>query len=111
MLLIFDCSVQLCFKSGSIQLNAEPGLEWLRQVLSSPWIWAGIACYLGAFVSWMTILKDTELSFAFPATALGYVSILLVSQAVFQESIDSSRWLGVALIIAGFLCMIGETEG
>ena len=111
LLLGFDASVQLSFKLGSASLVGVQGLGWLLAALSSPWILAGIACYLGAFVTWTVILREHDLSLAFPITSLGYVIILLASARLLGETIDPQRWLGVGFISAGFLCVVGERRG
>jgi drug/metabolite transporter (DMT)-like permease len=110
LLLGFDTSVQLCFKLGSNHLVGTDGLGWLLAVVTSPWILGGIACYLGAFVTWTVILRDHNLSLAFPITSLGYVTILLASAWLLGEIIDPQRWLGVGLISAGFLCVVGDGD-
>jgi len=110
LLLGFDASVQLSFKVGSNSLVGAEGLGWLLAAVTSPWILAGIACYLGAFVTWTVILREHDLSLAFPITSLGYVTILLASAWLLGETIDPQRWLGVGLISAGFLCVVGERE-
>jgi len=110
LLLGFDTSVQLCFKVGSNSLLGADGLEWLLAVVTSPWILGGIVCYLGSFVTWTVILRDHDLSLAFPITSLGYVTILLTSAWLLGETIDPQRWLGVGLISAGFLCVVGEDD-
>lgn len=108
MLLGFDTASQLAFKVGSAALVGAVGLAWFTAVLTSPWIIAGIAGYLGSFAAWMLILRRTDLSLAFPMTALAYVSVLVASQLLLGETVDMLRWAGVICIVSGFLCMIGD---
>lgn len=108
MLIGFDTASQLALKIGSGALVDTGGLAWFAAVLSSPWIICGIAGYLGSFAAWMLILRRTDLSLAFPMTALAYVSVLVASQVLLGETVDLLRWAGVACIVGGFLFMIGD---
>lgn len=108
MLIGFDTVSQLALKVGSDALIGTTGITWLVAVLCSPWIIGGVAGYLGSFAAWMLILRRTDLSLAFPMTALAYVSVLITSQVLLGETVDLVRWVGVTCIVSGFLFMIGD---
>ena len=108
-LLCFDTATQLLFKLGSGTLEGHDGLAWLWAVLSSHWVLLGALSYFGAFLCWTLVLRETDLSLAFPMSALGTAAVLVASWAILGETIDWQRWGGAVLIMLGFLCMIGET--
>ena len=57
-LIVFDTFSQICFKMAALQ--AEPFLievAWLVRVLETPWVYGAIIGYLGAFMTWMTLLR------------------------------------------------------
>lgn len=108
MLIGFDTVSQLALKIGSAALVDTDGLAWFAAMVCSPWIVGGIAGYLGSFAAWMLILRRSDLSLAFPMTALAYVSVLIASQLLLGEAVDLLRWVGVACIVSGFLFMIGD---
>lgn len=102
ILLVFDTGGQLALKLGSSALIGKAfGPAWFGAILSSPFVWAAIGCYLCAFATWMLILHRSDLSFAFPITALVYITVLLASWLLLGEAVNAWRWLGVALIVAG----------
>ena len=110
-LLACDTAGQIAFKIGSAALAGTGGVAWVVTVLTSPWILSGILGYFGSFISWMLILRRLDLSLAFPMTSLGYVTVLIASHVLLGETIGGLHTLGVVCIVAGFLLMIGETDG
>ena len=80
----------------------------LRAALATPWLWLAVACYLGQFALWMGILEHSELSVAFPITAVVLVAVLLVSWLWFGEALGGSKLAGAAVIIAGILLLGSE---
>ena len=80
--------------------------------MSSPWVYCAIACYIGAFVTWMTLLEHAPIGPAFAASHLEVVSVLALSVVVFGEHVGAPQLIGSVLIIAGIVCLaISETEG
>jgi drug/metabolite transporter (DMT)-like permease len=71
------------------------------QVLTSPWIVAGIGMYAVATVLWLAVLSRMSLSTAYPLQSLAYVLGLLVAWLVFGESVPPNRWIGAGIIITG----------
>ena len=57
-LIIFDTLAQVSFKFASV--HAEPltmDAAWLVRVFGAPWIYGAFVGYIGAFFTWMTLLK------------------------------------------------------
>jgi drug/metabolite transporter (DMT)-like permease len=79
--------------------------------LASPWLWVALGCYLAGFVAWMRILQRSDLSQAFPTSAIVFVAVMLGSWLVLGESIGWRQWLGDAAIVAGILLLGGESTG
>ena len=79
------------------------------KVLTSGYIWLGIACLLGFFVAHMLLLTWADYSYVQPATSLSYLSITLLSYLVLGEAISPSRWLGVTVICLGVF-IVGRTS-
>lgn len=78
------------------------------QVLSSPYIWLGIACLLGFFLVHMLLLTWADYSYVQPATSLSYASITILSYFILGEIISPLRWLGVLVICLGVF-IVGRT--
>jgi drug/metabolite transporter (DMT)-like permease len=78
-------------------------LGLLLVAMRNPWVIGGILCLLGFFASYLTALSWADLTFVLPATAFGYVVVLLLSKFWLHEPGASSlyRWAGVVLIVCG----------
>jgi drug/metabolite transporter (DMT)-like permease len=78
------------------------------RVLTSGYIWLGIACLLGFFVVHMLLLTWADYSYVQPATSLSYLSISVLSYLLLGEMISPLRWLGVTVICLGVF-LVGRT--
>jgi drug/metabolite transporter (DMT)-like permease len=104
ILVAFDTLTQISIKLASVHAGAlELNLEWLRVVLHSPWLYAAILGYLGAFVAWMTLLKHAPVGPAFAASHLGLIPVLVISVVVFKEQLTNLQVLGAISIILGII--------
>ncbi|MDR2012065.1 MAG: DMT family transporter [Rhodanobacter sp.] len=112
VLVCFDTFGQICFKlTANHAMPPEANLAWVVRVLSSPWVYCAIACYIGAFLTWMTLLEHAPIGPAFAASHLEVVSVLAFSVVLFGERIGWPQFTGSALIIAGIVCLaISETD-
>ena len=83
-------------------------LPLASRVLSSVYIWLGIACLLGFFVVHMLLLTWADYSYVQPATSLSYAFISVLSYFLLGEIISPLRWLGVSVICLGVF-LVGRT--
>jgi len=113
VLVAFDTLAQVCFKlTANAALPPEMNAAWIVRVLSSPWVYCAIACYIGAFVTWMTLLEHAPIGPAFAASHLEVISVLALSVVIFGEHVGVPQLIGSALIIGGIVCLaISETDG
>ena len=112
VLMAFDTLAQVCFKfAGLHALPVEGNLDWVLRVFSTPYAYGAISGYLGAFFTWMTLLRHAPVGPAFAATHLQVVSVLLVSHWLFGDPVTLLRGSGAILILAGILCLgVAETQ-
>jgi drug/metabolite transporter (DMT)-like permease len=100
---------QFLLKAGALKLgrvNADNWNSHLLNILSTPELLAGLACYgLGAFV-YILLLTRVNLSVAGPAVSLTYVFSVLLGYFVFREAIPFSRVVGLGLIVSGVVLVI-----
>jgi drug/metabolite transporter (DMT)-like permease len=112
ILIVFDTASQICFKMAAI--HAEPFLiefEWLQRVMGTPWVYGAVLGYLGAFVTWMTLLKHAPVGPSFAASHLEVVGVMLISVPLFGEGLSMMQIFGAILIVAGVGCLaLGETS-
>lgn len=63
--------------------------------------WWSIAAYAISFFGFMALLSVSDVSFAVPATAAGYVVETALAEWVLGERISGRRRLGAVLVAAG----------
>ena len=103
-LMLFDTWTQVSFKLAARQAGEfAMTLSWLQAVALSPWIYGAIAGYLGAFVTWMTLLRHAPVGPAFAASHLEVVAILIVSVLFFGEHLAPLQILGGMCIVLGIV--------
>jgi len=71
--------------------------------IASGWLWLALACYCATFLAWMLILGHSNLSRAFPTSAIVFVAVMLASWLVLHESVGAVQIIGAAVIVAGIL--------
>lgn len=105
-LMAFDTLAQISFKlTGMHALPLEFTPAWLLRVFGQPWVYGALAGYLGAFFTWMTLLKHAPIGPAFAASHLEIIAVLLLSGWLFGERVGALQMLGGGLIFAGIVCL------
>lgn len=106
VLMSFDTLAQLSFKvAGDAALPLEMSFGWLARVFGRPWIYGALFGYVGAFFTWMTLLKRAPIGPAFAASHLEVVSVMALSLWLFDEPLTWARALGALAIVAGIVCL------
>ena len=106
LLMGFDTLAQISFKyAGTQALPVEASLAWVLRVFAHPWIYGALIGYVGAFFTWMALLKHAPIGPAFAASHLEVVSVMLLSIWLFDEHLNLARVLGAIAIIAGIICL------
>nr|WP_315465250.1 EamA family transporter [uncultured Rhodoferax sp.] len=112
VLMAFDALTQISIKlAGSNSLPLEFSEAWLLRVLGQPWLYGALLGYIGAFFTWMTLLRHAPIGPAFAASHLEIVAVLILSSYLFDEQITSIQMLGGLFIVAGIVCLaFGESQ-
>lgn len=106
LLMAFDTLSQISFKyAGDSALPVQASLGWLVRVFSQPWVYGAVVGYVGAFFTWMALLKHAPIGPAFAASHLEVVSVMLLSIWLFNEHLTLPRVLGAIAIVAGIVCL------
>ncbi|MCO6505067.1 MAG: EamA family transporter [Snodgrassella sp.] len=104
LLLLFDTIGQSSFKLTAIHAQPlEASVQWIIRVFTQPWVYIAILGYIGAFFTWMALLKKAPVGPAFAASHLEVVTVMLVSAFLFHEDITLIRTLGAVFIVAGIV--------
>jgi drug/metabolite transporter (DMT)-like permease len=105
-LVLIDTWTQIAFKlaskhTGEFILNRA----WFGAAIVSPWIYAAIAGYVGAFITWMTLLEHAPVGPAFAASHLEVVTVLILSVPLFGERLSVAKVVGAVCIVAGIVLL------
>jgi len=84
-------------------------VETLIRVISSGYIWLGIASLLAFFVAYMLVLTWADYSFVQPASSFSYAVVAILSYWLLGEVVTPLRWLGILVICIGVL-IVGRTH-
>ena len=111
-LILFDTLTQVSFKLATgLAGEFSPHWEWLAKVFFNPWIYGAVAGYVGAFITWMTLLKHAPIGPAFAASHLEVVTVLIISVAFFGEHLSLIQIVGGVSIVLGIMCLsMSESE-
>lgn len=110
-LLSFDTLAQISFKYASIYaLPVTFDIAWLTRIFSQPWIYGAFIGYIGAFFTWMTLLKHAPVGPSFAASHLELISVTLFSIWLFNEPLTIPKVIGATLIIVGVLFLAKQED-
>jgi drug/metabolite transporter (DMT)-like permease len=94
---------------GSLSLkNLGDFFSMAGSVITSPYIWLGIASLMGFMIVHMLLLTWADYSYVQPATSLSYATVALLSYLLLGELVTPLRWLGIAVICLGVF-IVGRT--
>ncbi len=100
-ILLGSCG-QLALKFGTRTAAARATTAGiLPSYLLNPPIWAGLFLYGLSAVLWIYSLSKTDLSYAYPMVALGYVFVCVLSVLLLKETMTALRIAGLCVIILG----------
>ncbi len=71
-----------------------------------PWIISGLIAAFLASGAWMAAMTQLELSFAYPFMSLAFVAVMLLSVALFNETLAWNKVLGTFIIIIGLIVIV-----
>ncbi|KRE88423.1 hypothetical protein ASG87_07390 [Frateuria sp. Soil773] len=106
LLMAFDTVGAISFKfAGMHALPVEANAAWLLRLFEKPWVYGAVAGYIGAFFTWMGLLRHAPIGPAFAASHLEVVSVTLLSVWLFHEPLTLPHALGAVAIVAGIVCL------
>ena len=106
LLMAFDTLGAVSFKfAGMHALPVQANTAWLLRLFAHPWIYGAVIGYIGAFFTWMTLLKHAPIGPAFAASHLELGSVMLAAWWLFDEPLTATRVTGALCILAGIVCL------
>lgn len=105
-LMIFDTVGQISFKmSATAAEPLEANWMWITRIFTHPFVYFAIFGYIGAFFTWMTLLRRAPVGPAFAASHLEVVTVMIASVIVFGENISVAHLTGAIFIVGGIICL------
>lgn len=106
VLLSFDTLAQVALKLGAVHCSpVELSLAWWLKVAHEHWVYISIAGFIGAFATYITILRHAPVGPAFAASHMDVVTVLMVSVLCLHERLGALQIVGSLLIAAGIVML------
>jgi drug/metabolite transporter (DMT)-like permease len=91
---------------GQVLFKLAASRGALAEIISSPVLWVALVLYGGVTIIWVLLLREVELSRAYPVIAATYVLIPAVSVLFLGEKLGPYYPYGVVLILAGIVLVL-----
>jgi drug/metabolite transporter (DMT)-like permease len=105
ILLVLVSSFVGSFGAVFLKLGADHGKAGISGLLTNYRLATGIALYLLSSVFFVMGVARGELTILYPMISLGYIWALVWSRIFFREIITPNKLFGLALIVAGVVCI------
>jgi drug/metabolite transporter (DMT)-like permease len=89
------------FEIGSV-------LSYMGAMLIEPWLIAGTVLMIVFMISQLSLFSWADLSYVVPITGVGYAVTAVLSLVFLHETVEVTRWAGIALISFGVV-LVSET--
>ena len=110
VLMCCDTLAQCGIKLASLHAGEmSPHVQWVFDMIHQRWLWFAFVGYIGAFFTWMTLLKHAPVGPAFAASHIEIVSVLFVSVMWLGEKLSIAQAAGCLLILGG-IALLGIEE-
>ena len=103
---LLNACAQLLLKAGTNRVGEfaftlANALPVGSRLALSPYIAAGLGCYVVSVVVWILALSRVPVSVAYPMLSIGYVVNALAAWALFGEALGPQKVVGIAFILVG----------
>ncbi len=89
-------------QSMEMKRHAQSGLgSTAASVFRRPRLILSVVFMAVSFFAFLLLLREEDLSFAVPATALSFVIETVLAYFLLHERIDGRRWMGTLLVAGG----------
>jgi len=101
MVLVMFATLVGAFGPILLKKASEKKLSNIKSILSNYHLFGGVSLYGIGTIIFIIALKGGDLSVLFPIVALTYIWVSLLSIKFLGEKMNSTKWLGILLIIIG----------
>jgi drug/metabolite transporter (DMT)-like permease len=83
------------------EASAERVGGMVGNVISNPWVLAGVVLQASFFFLYLTLLSRADVSKVLPMTAFDYIVVAVLAQVLLAEPVTPARWAGIGFIVLG----------
>lgn len=94
---------QLFFKLAADKLNKAPGTSFVIGMITNGYLWIALIIYGLTTLLWVSLLRHSTLSQAYPFMALSYLIVPLIGMIAFNETLGVNYIIGTFFIISGLI--------
>ncbi len=103
ILLIVLATIVAAVGSVLLKIGAGKLKKSLTAIIKNWQVLLGFCFYGTGSIMFVPALRGGDLSVLFPITSLTYIWTVLLSKKVLNETINSWKWIGIALIMVGVI--------
>ena len=92
-------------RAGEQSVGASGMARLVRLIARNRELLLSIVCLAFSFFAFMALVQTAPLSFAVPASAASLILETVAARAVLKEKVDSRRWAGALLVLAGVVLL------
>jgi undecaprenyl phosphate-alpha-L-ara4N flippase subunit ArnE len=86
-----------------VGLRLQAGGDRPRRMLRQPGFWIALGLAGAALVFWLVVLSLWPVGSAYSLLSVNFVTVLLASRFLFQETVSPRAWSGTVLVAVGVL--------
>jgi multidrug transporter EmrE-like cation transporter len=90
-------------RAGPLPEYKAGKLLYLLQIILNGWVISSLFSAFLAFLCWVAAMTKFEISYAYPFMSLCFVSVLILSFVLFNESLSLTKLVGTALVVLGII--------
>ena len=103
---LLNALAQLLLKAGTNRIGEfafsfDNVMPIGMKIASSPFILAGLSCYVVSVVVWILGLSRVPVSVAYPMLSVGYIVNAFAAYFLFGESVTAQKLIGIGFIMVG----------
>jgi drug/metabolite transporter (DMT)-like permease len=73
----------------------------VARAVSNPWLLLGVVLQAAFFFMYLTLLSRDAVSKILPMTAVDYIVVALLANAILGEVVTAARWTGIGCVVLG----------
>ena len=84
------------------------GIHFCIHLTLNAWFITGMSLYVFSLALWLVVLKNIEVSQAYPLSAMGFLITAVIGYFFLNEDLNILRIVGLLLIVVGIFIISGS---